>query len=53
MSKIGIIGFGRFGKILADMLSVKNEIFIMYRISSLGREITIFFIYIKTEKETV
>jgi len=28
MSKIGIIGFGRFGKILAEMLSAENEIFI-------------------------
>jgi len=26
MSKIGIIGFGRFGKILAEMLSAENEI---------------------------
>ena len=28
MSKIGIIGFGRFGKILAEILSTDNEIFI-------------------------
>ena len=28
MSKIGIIGFGRFGKILAEILSTQNEIFI-------------------------
>ena len=28
MSKIGIIGFGRFGKILAKILSTDNEIFI-------------------------
>jgi prephenate dehydrogenase len=28
MSKIGIIGFGRFGKILAELLSTDNEIFI-------------------------
>ena len=28
MSKIGIIGFGRFGEILAEILSTQNEIFI-------------------------
>ena len=28
MTKIGIIGFGRFGKILAEILSTENEIFI-------------------------
>ena len=28
MPKIGIIGFGRFGKILAEILSTENEIFI-------------------------
>ena len=28
MSKIGIIGFGRFGKILAEILSTQNEIYI-------------------------
>lgn len=28
MSKFGIIGFGRFGNILADILSIKNEILI-------------------------
>ncbi|MBC8312335.1 MAG: prephenate dehydrogenase/arogenate dehydrogenase family protein [Candidatus Marinimicrobia bacterium] len=28
MNKIGIIGFGRFGKILAKMLSAENKIFI-------------------------
>ena len=28
MTKIGIIGFGRFGKILAEILSIENEIFI-------------------------
>ena len=28
MSKIGIIGFGRFGKILAEILPTQNEIFI-------------------------
>ena len=28
MCKIGIIGFGRFGKILAEILSTENEIFI-------------------------
>ena len=28
MTKIGIIGFGRFGKILAEILSIENKIFI-------------------------